>query len=145
MIQACFRLFDRVIVAVARNPDKKYTFTLDERVRMVDDIATDAAGAAGLFKVEALPNQLVANYAIDVGATHLVRGIRNIADFESEFGYRHVNADIAGIETVFLVPPRELCQVSSSMVKSLIGFDGGEKAVETYVNPRVLERLKRLK
>jgi pantetheine-phosphate adenylyltransferase len=141
MIEAALKLFDHVRIAIADNPDKKYTFTLDERIAMVEAKYGDLEPTVS---VSWIGNSFLANYADWVCATHLLRGIRNATDAEYERGMRNINGDIhRRIETVFLMPPRELCEVSSSMVKGLVGPDGWEKVVERYVPSATLEALKK--
>lgn len=141
MIERSARLFDKVDVAVATNPDKRYTFTLDERVKMVEAVVDRIFGNV---TVSWPGSAFLVDHAKTVYATHLVRGVRSAADFEYERTMRNVNGDICrDVETVLLVPPRELCEVSSSMVKGLVGPDGWEKIVARYVPHATLEALKR--
>lgn len=130
MIEHAARLFSRLIVAVARNPEKTYTYPLDQRLGWLREVS------AGLPNVEvtSLENEFLARYTARVGAQYIVRGIRNEADYQYERAMRYVNQDLSpGVTTVFLLPPRELCEISSSFVKGMIGPDGWEEVVKGIV------------
>ena len=138
MIQEGVRLFDRLIVAVGVNPDKKHTFAVEERLEML----RESCVAFPNLSVTSFSNLYLINYAESVGATHILRGIRSAADFEFERTMRNINGDLdAGICTVFLMPPRDIAEVSSSMVKGLIGPAGWRKIVRSYVPAPVYQRL----
>jgi len=138
MIAEGAKLFPSFIVAIGRNPDKRYTFTDAERLTML----TEAAKAHRHVRVDSFENEYLIDYARSVGATHILRGIRSSADFEYERFMRNINGDLApGLTTVFLLPPREIAEVSSSMVKGLIGPRGWEKIVRPYVPPPVYRQL----
>jgi pantetheine-phosphate adenylyltransferase len=138
MIEQGAQLFDRLIVAIGVNPDKKYTFSLEDRLAMLRE------STARLRKVSAasFSNRYLIHYAEQVGATHILRGIRSESDYEFERTMRNINGDLdAGICTVFLIPPRGIAEVSSSMVRGLIGPVGWQKIVRRYVPQAVYERL----
>tara|TARA_R110000782_G_scaffold101029_5_gene187479 strand:- start:1540 stop:2070 length:531 start_codon:yes stop_codon:yes gene_type:complete len=136
MIEQGARLFSRLIVAVARNPEKSYTYPLEQRLGWLNEVSK------GLPNVEitSIENEFLARYAARVGARFIVRGIRNEDDYQYERGMRYVNADLSpGLATVFLMPPRELCEISSSFVKGMIGPEGWEDVVKGIV-PRPVFR-----
>ena len=82
------------------------------------------------------------DYAREQGAQFILRGIREAADYEFERKMRYVNADLAPhIDTVFLMPPREIAEISSTMVKGLVGPTGWENVVKQYVPDPVFQRL----
>lgn len=140
MIEQGVRLFDRLTVAVADNPDKKYAFDLEKRVKLVQAVCDQAGG-----EVAWIGSRFLVDYAKLADASHLLRGIRNAADAEYERAMRNVNGDHAPrVQTIFLMPPRELCEVSSSMVKGLVGPDGWEKVVERYVPAATLQALQEM-
>ena len=137
MIEQAARLFDAVIVAVGVNPDKRTMFALDDRLAML------AAVTAALpsVRVIAFEHQYLIHYAKQVGADVIVRGIRNGDDYEYERAMRHINADLdPTVPTVFLMPPRDIAEVSSSVAKNLVGPRGWERAVARYVATPVLQR-----
>ena len=84
------------------------------------------------------------HFAQSIGATHLLRGIRSESDYEYERTMRHINGDLGvNICTVFLMPPRDVAEVSSSMVKGLVGPEGWQTVVRQYVPPPVYKALLR--
>jgi pantetheine-phosphate adenylyltransferase len=75
-------------------------------------------------------------------AKYVLRGIRSSSDYEYERVMRHINADMAPeITTVFLMPPRDIAELSSSMIKSLTGPTGWEETVRRYVPEPVFQAL----
>ena len=139
MIERGARLFDRLIVAVAQNPEKAYTFPLETRLRWLEEIC----GVHVNVEVADIQNRFLARYAADVGAVHILRGIRDEEDYRYERGMRYINSDLnADLTTVFLMPPRGMGQISSSFVKNMIGPAGWEPIVEGYVPPVVFKDLK---
>ena len=138
MIEQGARLFDRLVVAVGVNPEKKYTFALEDRL----DMLRESTSRYSNVSVAALSNHYLIHYAQLVGATHILRGIRTESDYEFERTMRNVNGDLDGkICTVFLMPPRGIAEVSSSMVRGLIGPIGWHKIVRKYVPQPVYQRL----
>ncbi|PCI10795.1 pantetheine-phosphate adenylyltransferase [bacterium] len=130
MIEQGARLFDKLIVAAARNPEKGYTYELDQRVGWLEEIVSKHDNV----EIASLENEFLAHYASRANARYVIRGIRNEMDYQYERGMRYVNSDLnSHLSTVFLMPPRELCEVSSSFVKGMIGPDGWEPVVERYV------------
>jgi pantetheine-phosphate adenylyltransferase len=131
-------LFDKLIVAVGTNPDKKCYFSLEDRIAMLQE---SIAGFRNI-NVDRYPNQFLIKYAESAGAKFILRGIRNTTDYEYEKSLNYVNRHLnSKIVTVSLLPPREMVEISSSAVKGLIGPEGWEKVVSKYVPPCVLERL----
>jgi pantetheine-phosphate adenylyltransferase len=138
MIEQGMRLFDELIVAVGVNPEKKYTFDLEERLVMLRESTKKFRNVS----VSAFSNRYLIHYAQEVGGTHILRGIRTESDYEFERTMRNINGDLdASICTVFLMPPRGIAEVSSSMVRGLIGPDGWQKIVRKYVPEPVYKRL----
>jgi pantetheine-phosphate adenylyltransferase len=130
MIEQGAELFDELIVAIGENPDKKYTFPLETRLRALRDTLKGIRGV----KVDSFRDEFLVNYARSVGARFILRGIRDTRDYEFERGMRHINDDLQpAMITVFLMPPRHIAEVSSSLVKSLIGPNGWRATVKRYV------------
>lgn len=139
MIQQGARLFDRLVVAAARNPEKGYSYELEQRIGWLTRICADFDNV----EVASIENEFLAHYAARVDARFVIRGIRNEADYQYERGMRYVNSDLnENLATVFLMPPRELCEISSSFVKGMIGPDGWAPVVENYVPPCVFKDLR---
>ncbi|MDA2914979.1 pantetheine-phosphate adenylyltransferase, partial [Acidobacteriia bacterium AH_259_A11_L15] len=95
-----------------------YAFSLAERIEIMREITKGYPN----ISVDAFENQYLVRYAKVVNAQYIVRGIRTASDYEYERGMRHINRDLdQEVETVFLIPPREIAEVSSSFVKGLVG------------------------
>ncbi|GAA5786256.1 phosphopantetheine adenylyltransferase [Chitiniphilus shinanonensis] len=138
MIEHGTRLFDEMIVAIGENPDKRYTFSVEERVAMLRETTAHLTN----LRVEIFENRFLVDYAREENADYILRGIREAADYEFERKMRYVNADLAPhIDTVFLMPPREIAEISSTMVKGLVGPGNWESVVCQYVPQPVFERL----
>ena len=130
MIREGAQLFDKLIVAIGSNPDKKYTFPIDRRLAFV------RASVRDIPNVEVLDfsNRFLVHFASDVGASFILRGIRNFQDYEFERAMRQINNDLnAEILSVFLMPPRDASEVSSSFVKGLVGPDGWQDVVRQFI------------
>ena len=126
---------------MADNPDKRYAFDYEKRIKLVQAVCERTGG-----EVVWIGSRFLVDYAQQVNASHLLRGIRNATDAEYERAMRNVNGDHAPrVQTVFLMPPRELCEVSSSMVKGLVGPEGWEKVAERYVPAATLQALREMK
>lgn len=140
MIDRGAQTFDHLTVAIGINPDKKYTFTLEERLEMLKASIT----AVPKVEVASFENQYLAHYAESIGAQFILRGIRDVRDYEFERGMRNINQDLhPTITTVFLMPPRDMAEVSSSFVKGLVGPTGWETIVRRYVPEPVCKALVR--
>lgn len=130
MIEHGARMFDRFTVAIGLNPDKRYLFSLPERLDMICSAVAHLPG----IHVASYENLFLVNYARQIGAGFILRGIRNEQDYSYERGMRYVNAELdPQITSVFLVPPREYAEVSSSFVKGLVGPAGWEPILANYV------------
>ncbi|MBN1875825.1 MAG: pantetheine-phosphate adenylyltransferase [Anaerolineae bacterium] len=138
MIRQGVNLFDELVVAVGSNPDKHYTFSTEIRVRMI----RAALSSLPHIVVDSFADQFLVHYANSIGAQYILRGIRTEGDYEYERGMRHINSDLCPeVGTVFLMPPREIAEVSSSMIKGLIGPEGWEVIVRKYVPEAVYQVL----
>ena len=126
MIEQGVSLFDRLMVAIGINPEKRYTFPLEERL----DMLRESLRRFRNVQVVSFSNRYLIDYAQSIGATHILRGIRSESDYEYERTMRNINGDLdPGIVSVFLMPPRDIAEVSSSMVKGLVGPKGWQKVV----------------
>jgi pantetheine-phosphate adenylyltransferase len=135
LIQRGAKLFDHLTVAVLLNPVKDPLFTVAERVEMLKE-ATAEIGNVSVATFDGL----TVEFARQVGASAVLRGIRAISDYEHEFQMALMNRRLApDIETVFLQPAGRYSFVSSRMVKEVFSF-GGE--VSGLVPPNVLKRLR---
>ena len=110
-------MFDKVIVAIGYNSEKGGASTVEERVAAI------AAVYKGDCRVEVRSyNGLTMDFAREVGADVLLRGVRNIKDFEYERELADVNRQLGGIDTVLLVSEPGYSSVSSSVVRELMRY-----------------------
>jgi pantetheine-phosphate adenylyltransferase len=139
MIEQGAALFDNLIVALGLNPEKRYLFSVEERLEMLRECTAHLPNVS----IQSFTNQFLITFAQSVGARFVLRGIRNESDYEQERTMRNVNGDLdPHITTVFLVPPRSIAEVSSSLVRGLVGPEGWEDVVKSYVTPGVLQKLR---
>lgn len=138
MIEQAAVLFDELIVALGVNPEKRSTFTVEERLDMLRDCASSLRNV----RVASFTNEFLINYARKQKASFIVRGIRSETDYEYERVMRNINGDLdPRITTFFLMPPRDIAEVSSSMVKGLVGPKGWQRMIRPYVPPSVYHKL----
>ena len=127
IIERSSKLFDKIIVAVARNKDKDSgLFSESERITMI------SKSIIHLNNVEVDSfNGLLVNYATDKNANAIIRGLRALSDFESEFKMALMNRSLEEeISTVFMMPHEKYTHISSSLVKE-VAWLGGD--VSAYV------------
>jgi pantetheine-phosphate adenylyltransferase len=94
------------------------------------------------IKIGQFSGEFLVNYALKEQASYIVRGIRNAQDYEFEKTIRYINSDVsASIDTVFLIPPRDYAEVSSSLVKGFVGTSGWQQIVAKYVPKIILDAL----
>ena len=136
LVRRAASIFDRVIVAIAANPNKAPMFTLETRVdlarRVLGDLSNvDVVGYSGL----------TVEFAREQGASVVIRGLRAVSDFEFEFQLanmsRHLERDI---ETVFLTPQEQFTFISSTLVREIAMLGGN---VSEFVHPIVESELKK--
>lgn len=113
IVERGLALFDEVVIAIGDNQDKP-SVDIDVRVQTIRDIYKDDARV----RVEVY-HTLTVDYAKQIGACALLRGVRSIGDFEYERQMADANRALAGIETVVLFTRPELGYVSSSLVRDL--------------------------
>jgi len=115
------RLFDEVVVAVGRNPGKDELFSAPERVELVEQLIAEMCKAEpelGDVRVEAFTG-LTVDYARSIGASALLRGIRNLSDLQYEVQFAVTNREVADIETAFVVAGQSFAYTSSSLIKQI--------------------------
>lgn len=138
MISQGLALFDRLVVAIGQNPSKNYVFSTEERI----DLLRSSIPSCERLTITHFDNRYLVDYAKEVGAEFILRGIRSPGDYEYERVMRHINSDMApDINTVFLMPPREMAELSSSMVMGMVGPEDWGKTVRRYVPSPVFDAL----
>ena len=135
VLKRAVSIFDKVIVLVAVNPDKRGRFPIEERVEMIKEAVSDFPNVV----VDSYQG-LTVQYAKEHGATHLIRGLRAVTDFEYEYQLASANALADNsIDMVFFMSRGETSNLTSSTIVQLAqnGID-----VSKLVPPSVLKRLK---
>lgn len=126
LITRSARLFDKLIVAIYDNPQKRQMFSLAERRQLLEQVTQ------GLDNVDisSFQNTLLIYHAKQCQANVLVRGVRTLADFEYEVQMTAMNRHLeASIETVYLTPRSEFSYVASSLVKEVAAYGGNVSAL----------------
>lgn len=136
VIQRAAKLFDRVIVAVAKNADKRPLFTLEERLALVKHALHHLPGV----EADAFDGLLV-DYVLQRKAQAIVRGLRAVSDFEFEFQLALMNRKLnENIETIFMMPKDTYTFLSSRLVKEIARLNGD---VSAFVSAHVEAALKK--
>jgi pantetheine-phosphate adenylyltransferase len=136
LVRRAAGIFDRVVVAIASNPNKAPMFNIEERVGMARAVFAD------LPNVELTGYQgLTVDIARQLGNAIIVRGLRAVSDFEFEFQLANMGRHLApGVETMFLTPKEQFTFISSTLVREIASLGGD---VSEFVHPLVVEAFKR--
>ena len=139
VVESASRLFDEVIVAVLRNPQKgEPLFTLEERQEMLED------SIVHLQRVRVVSmSTLVVTVAQEVGATAIVKGLRAVTDFENEMQMAQRNQQLSGIDTLFIPTASTHSFIASRLLREVARFGGDVTAlVPAPVAKRLQERFR---
>ncbi len=163
------RLFDELVVGVGQNPGKDHLFSLDERVEMAQSLVrvmeeqdrggshdgpgttpitsrTPHAAWPVLAPVIVKPfSGLTVDFARSLGATVLLRGVRNMSDLQYEVQQAITNREVAGLETAFVVAGQTFAYTSSSLIKQIAALGDDLSALSAMVPTLVIERLREKK
>ncbi len=138
MIEQGTRLFSQFYVAVGQNSQKEYMFSVDERMEMLEEMCEGFRNV----RIVHFENKFLVKFAESIGVDYILRGIRNEKDYTYERGMRYVNSNMnQTIQTLFMMSPRNLVEVSSSLVKGLVGSDDWEQVVREYVPDTVYYKM----
>jgi pantetheine-phosphate adenylyltransferase len=134
IVERASPIFDEVVVAAIRNPQKSEPlFTLDERREMI------AESVAHLSNVRIVSiSTLLVNVARDVNATAIVKGLRAVSDFENELQMAQMNRSLSGVETLFLPSSSQSSFVASRLLREVARYGGD---VAAFVPAPVAKRL----
>jgi pantetheine-phosphate adenylyltransferase len=133
VIERAAGLFDELHVLVVHNPGKSALLPIAQRVSLIQEAVVEA-GFPGNITVTSWSVGLLVDYCTDVGASVLVKGIRSQIDVAYETPMAIVNRNLAGVETIFLLPDPAHAHVSSSLVRQVASLGGD---VSPYV-PRAV-------
>ena len=136
IIKRAARIYDKVIVAVAHNENKNPLFSVEERVSMLKDSIRSLKNVV----VDDF-NGLVVDYVKSKGSRIMIRGLRMISDFESEFQMALTNRKLsADIETIFMMPNESYSYISSKLMKEAAGLGAD---VKNFIPKKVQALLKK--
>lgn len=134
LVERAARIFDRIVLGIATSPQKSPSI-LALRVKLAE------AALAHIDNVEVTGfTNLTVDFAKDVGAQVILKGIRTMTDFEYEFQMLNMNRALQpGMETVFLAPSEEFSYISSTLVRQIASYGGD---ISKFVHPTVAEALR---
>ena len=120
IIERGSKVFDKMVVAVARNVSKKTIFSIEERVEIIEEVFKNN----DKVEVDSFEGLLV-DYAKSKGTNIVLRGMRSVSDFEYEMQMAHANKTLdVEIETVFMVTSRKYSHISSSLIMEIVSLGG---------------------
>ncbi|KXS39612.1 MULTISPECIES: pantetheine-phosphate adenylyltransferase [unclassified Candidatus Frackibacter] len=136
IIERTTKIFDNVIVAVFHNPNKKPLFSMEERVEIITEAVADFENV----EVDSFEG-LLTDYIKQQKAQVIVRGLRAVSDFETEFQMASMNKKLEPeVETIFMMTNNKYAYLSSSIIKEVSNFGG---CIEDLVPEHVISRLKK--
>jgi pantetheine-phosphate adenylyltransferase len=142
VISRARRMFDRIVVGVGENPNKRHMLTPEDRLSLMQNIVADLPPADGApVEVQAYGG-LTVDFARVVGASALLRGIRNVTDLASECQLAIANRQVADIESVFIITDERYGFTSSSLIRQIVELGGDIQKLSNIVPAAVLEHLK---
>lgn len=139
IIQRSSKIFDKVIVAVLTNVNKKPLFTMEEKIALLKESTKNYSNV----EVKSFDG-LLTDFAKKENANAIIRGLRAVTDFEYELSLAQTNRVLCpDIDTVFLVTSLEYAYLSSSIVKEVASYKGNISAfVEPFVEEKIKEKYK---
>jgi pantetheine-phosphate adenylyltransferase len=136
VVERAGQLFDEVVVATLRNPQKaEPLFSLDER----EDMLRDSLEHLSNVRMVSVAT-LVVNVARDIGATAIIRGLRAVSDFENELQMAQMNRQLSGIDTLFIPTSSTTSFVASRLLREVARYGGD---VSAFVPKAVAVRLEK--
>ena len=146
VIKRALRIFDKVIIAVGDNPEKKALFSVEERLEMLNSVTTSMEN----IEIDRFTGLMI-DYAKKRNATVIIRGLRAVSDFDFEFQRALINRNInENIETIFIMTAGEYCFLNSGIVKEMAKFGGSIEGlvpieVERELNKKLNILIKRIR
>jgi pantetheine-phosphate adenylyltransferase len=135
IVKRSLKMFDKIVIAVTDNPSKSPLFSIEERVELVKQ------STKNLKNVKVMSfNSLLVKFAKSQKAVAIIRGLRQVSDFEEEFQLATINRKLhSSIETVFIMTSEKYFYLTSSLVKELALFNA---PLNEFVTPFVKRKLK---
>ena len=125
VIRKSLSVFDKIIIAVGVNSSKAYMFSLEKRMAHINDLFQDDNNV----EIHSF-QKLTVDFCKDVGANHIVRGLRDSKDFQYEKSIAQMNFDLAGIDTIFFLTEQKYNAISSSIIREIYKNNG---SIEQFV------------
>lgn len=118
LVQEALTIFDEVVIAIGENVSKQYLLPLESRIELIQELYKDTP------RVKCMSySTLTGDFALSIGAEAMIRGVRNMIDFEYERTMAQTNKRLyPTLTTVILLTPPEMADVSSSTVRELLKF-----------------------
>lgn len=139
ILERASSMFEKVYITVAVNREKKFVFSPEERLALIAECLADKTWAKNVEATQF--TGLLVNHAKELGVKTLIRGVRQLSDFEYEFRMALMNRKLGDdIDTVFLMPREELTFVSATLVREVAYWDGDLRA---FVPDNVAQALKK--
>lgn len=137
------KVFDRLVILISDNPHKSVLFTAEERVELARLALKDVIDRVDIE----VSYDLTVNATKELGATHIIRGLRAVTDFEYEFQLTHANRVLdRNIDSVFFMTDNKYSFLSSTTVKEIALFNGElSHFVPPFVKEKLIEKVKQLK
>lgn len=120
VIARAAELFDEVVVAILHNQAKSGTFSIEERIGLLEP----ALAHLDNVRIASWESTLVVDVCREVGARAMVKGLRGGTDFAYELPMAHMNKHLSGVETLFIASAPDLQHVSSSLIKEVVKYGG---------------------
>ena len=138
IIRRSLKIVDKLIVGIAVNDSKSEYFSTEERQQIIEEDIKNI-GLSDKIRIHSFEGLLM-NYAKNIGASVIIRGLRAVSDFEYEFQMTGMNARLEpSIETVFLMSSENQHFISSKLVKEVFKFNGD---ISSFVSANVLKNMK---
>jgi len=135
ILQAAFRLCDKLVVAIGVHPSKEPLLSVDDRLGLIESVAKPLGEAEGVAVEACTFDNLVVDFAREVGATILIRGLRDGGDFDYEMQMTGMNSTMAPwLQTVFLPASPEVRHITATLVRQIAAMGGD---ISPFVPPAV--------
>jgi pantetheine-phosphate adenylyltransferase len=140
LLEGAFRLCDKLVIAIGVHPSKEPMLSVDDRLELINKVATPMGAAAGVAVEVSTFDNLVVDFAREVGASILIRGLRDGTDLDYEMQMAGMNGTMAPrLQTVFLPATPAARHITATLVRQIAQMGGD---IQPFVPPVVAERIK---
>ena len=135
IVKQALNIFDKIVIACGDNPEKTYMIPLESRIKLIETcLYQELEYSSQQIKVEAFPKQLLVDYCQQHNYQFVIRGIRNVIDFEYEKELLNVNRDLSdSIQYAYFLPDASYMHISSTLVKGLLQSITDDILLKKYV------------